>query len=502
MSAGFKYPPDFGKRLAEIKNVGRDQVGSRFEFVKFSKKQKQALSWWKGKRQYEGVIADGAVRSGKTVALSLGFILWAMANFSGGDFAVCGRTQGTVRRNVISPLRRMLPECGVSYSEKRSDNLLTVSAGGRSNRFYIFGAKDERAQDLIQGMTLSGVLFDEVALMPQSFVSQATARCSVAGSKFWFSCNPEGPHHWFKCEWIDKAASRGMLYLHFTMEDNLSLSDSVRQRYRNMYSGVFFRRYILGEWCVAKGLIYSMFSEERNVVSRIENVQRRFLSCDYGTNNPFALGLIEVGVKAGEREDGNCGDYGNGNGSGNGSGSENGNVSGNKNSNGSGSNHGNSGNSSTADSEAGGVCYHLAKEFYHDGRKHGQMTDGEYADALERFAEGTGAEFVIIDPSASSFIAELRKRGLKVIKAKNSVMDGIRAVSELLLAGLLTVSPSCECTLREVSEYMWDSSAEGKGEDKPLKQNDHAMDMLRYAVFTDLKHSPTRRGSFSGKGIM
>lgn len=220
--------------------------------------------------------------------MSLSFVMWAMSTFTGQNFAMCGKTIGSFRRNVLFWLKLMLRSRGYSITDHRADNLLTIRKDGKENYFYIFGGKDERSQDLIQGITLAGVFFDEVALMPESFVNQATGRCSVKGSKFWFNCNPDGPYHWFKQNWIDKstgylgkketarrmqqAAAEGkdpglkdILYLHFTMDDNLSLDEEIKARYRSMYVGVFFKRYIMGLWAAAEGIIYDMFDENKHV---------------------------------------------------------------------------------------------------------------------------------------------------------------------------------------------------------------------------------------------
>lgn len=241
------------------------KIKAVFHFRPFSRKQRKILNWWcDGSPVWDrnGIIADGAIRAGKTLAMSLSYVLWAMSRFDGNNFAMCGKTIGSFRRNVLFWLKLMLKARGYTVADKRADNLVIISRGDTENYFYIFGGKDERSQDLIQGITLAGVFFDEVVLMPQSFVNQAVARCSVEGSKFWFNCNPENPQHWFKREWIDKHAEKGVLYLHFTMEDNLSLSEEIRQRYRSMYSGVFFKRYILGLWVAAEGVIYSQYCDE------------------------------------------------------------------------------------------------------------------------------------------------------------------------------------------------------------------------------------------------
>lgn len=178
-----------------------------FHFQPFSRKQRKVLNWWTETspvKDYDGIIADGAIRSGKTVSMSLSFVLWAMSTFNGQNFAMCGKTIGSFRRNVLFWLKLMLKSRGYRVTDHRADNLVIVSRGSVENNFYIFGGKDERSQDLIQGITLAGVFFDEVALMPESFVNQATGRCSVDSSKYWFNCNPDGPYHWFKLNWIRK----------------------------------------------------------------------------------------------------------------------------------------------------------------------------------------------------------------------------------------------------------------------------------------------------------
>ena len=236
-----------------------------FEFKPFSQKQKKVLSWWcpnSPVKDKDGIIADGAIRSGKTISMSLSFVLWAMSTFKTQNFGMAGKTIGSFRRNVLFWLKLMLRSRGYTVKDHRSDNMIEVSRGDTVNFFYIFGGKDESSQDLIQGITLAGMFFDEVALMPESFVNQATGRCSVDGSKFWFNCNPDGPEHWFKKNWIDKAVKKGLIYLHFTMDDNLSLTEHIKERYRSMYSGVFYDRFIRGLWVLASGIIFKYFAED------------------------------------------------------------------------------------------------------------------------------------------------------------------------------------------------------------------------------------------------
>lgn len=401
---------------------------SAFTFQPFSAKQRKVLNWWTDGspvQEADGIIADGAIRSGKTLCMSLSFVLWAMESFSGHNFGMCGKTVGSFRRNVLFWLKLMLAGRGYHCEDKRSDNLLTVSVGNRTNYFYIFGGKDERSQDLIQGITLAGVFLDEVALMPESFVNQATGRCSVDGSKLWFNCNPESPSHWFKLGWIDNAAEKGLLYLHFTMDDNLSLSEKVKERYKRTYSGVWYDRFIRGEWTLAEGIIYPEYSQA--IEQPPEGVPSRYvLSIDYGTQNPFSAGLWAL--------------------------------------------H--------------GKVWYRVREYYYGGRDTGvQKTDAEYLQDLnERFGDVPTPITTIIDPSAASFIALLRQsKRYKVRKADNAVLDGIRETATAMHKGLIKISPDCNDWIREAQGYVWDDS---DSEDRPVKVNDHAMDETRYFVKT------------------
>ena len=316
----------------------------------------------------------------------------------------------------------------MSIREKRSENLLIVRFAGHENRFLLFGGRDESSAALIQGSTLAGVLLDETVLMPRSFVEQAIARCSVPGSRLWFNCNPENPGHWFYREWILKAKARRALYLHFTMEDNPALSPRIRARYRNAYSGVFYRRFFLGEWTAAQGLVYDFFDRERDAADVPEGSFEEWrISVDYGTANPASFGLW---------------------------------------------------------GKKNAVWYRVA-EYYYDSRKAGrQRTDEEYAEALERLAGERTIRRVIVDPSAASFIEVLRRRGFQGVRANNDVADGIRVTSDLLKKRRIVICRTCGDCLREMELYCWD---ERGGRDAPRKENDHAMDDLRYFAMDAVK---------------
>ncbi len=408
---------------------------------KFSPKQKQVMCWWgprSADRHYDAIICDGAVRSGKTLCMGLSFVCWAMASFRGAQFAFCGKSVVSLRRNLLQELTPTLEELGFRCRERRSENLVIIGRSGRENRFYLMGGKDEGSAAFIQGVTLAGVLLDEAALMPRSFVEQAIARCSVQGSRLWFNCNPEGPQHWFYQEWILKRETRNALYLHFTMEDNPSLSARIRQRYRSSYSGAFYRRFILGEWTAAKGLVYDFFDPARDAVPRPGGKMEQYvISVDYGTANPCSFGLW------GLRE---------------------------------------------------GVWYRM-EEYYYASRKTGvQLTDQEYVRALQALADGREIRSVVADPSAASFITALRQAGFHVVKANNDVLSGIRITADLLKRGRIAICEGCEDCLREIAMYRWSEETEGR--DAPHKDNDHAMDDMRYFAVTVAAGERREEGAF------
>ena len=398
-------------------------------FRTFSPKQKTVLTWWVPGNRFcnkEAIICDGAVRSGKTMAMGLGFILWAMTCFDGKRFGICGKTIESLRRNVLSEILPKVESLGGQWKEKRSENLVTVRFRGRENRFYIFGGRDESSASLIQGITFAGVLLDEVALMPRSFVEQACARCSVTGSRLWFNCNPAGPSHWFYQTWILEAEKRNALRLHFTMADNPSLSEQIRERYRRLYTGVFYRRFILGQWAQAEGRVYDFFEPEMVGVAP-ERCDKWYIYCDYGTVNPTSMGL-----------------WG-----------------------------------------RSGECWYRVKEFYFNSREQQrQMTDEEYAAAMAQLAGGRSITAVIVDPSAASFIEVLRRKGWHVQKASNDVLSGIRMTSDALKQKQIVICEGCSDCIREMDEYVWDLS--NGSHDRVKKEHDHAMDDMRYFVSTVL----------------
>ena len=421
---------------------------TNFNFVPFSKKQKQVLTWWTQASPHKDkdvIICDGSVRAGKTLIMSLSYVIWLMSTFNGMSFGMAGKTISSFKRNVWLTLVRMLKGRGYRVTKVPDmHDAFIIRKGNVENYIYIFGGKDERSQDLVQGFTAAGFFFDEVALMPESFVNQSVARCSVEGSKLWFNCNPDGPFHWFKVEWIDKLEERNALHIHFLLEDNPSLSQSVISRYKRMFAGIFYDRFILGLWVLAEGVIYSMFNKSMVIDSVPSDVkiQTKWIGIDYGQANATVFLLAGLG----------------------------------------------------SDNKL-----YILDEYYHSGRVSPiQKSPRGYSKDYFKWKTKNGVDgmpvnhkYTYIDPSAKGFIRQLFEDGERKIRnANNTVrtkgnkideLAGIELVSSIIEADMLRVLSHCTNTIGEFSSYRWDPKAqEERGEEKPIKQNDHCMDALRY----------------------
>jgi PBSX family phage terminase large subunit len=370
-----------------------------------------------------------------------------METFNGGNFGMAGKTISSFKRNVWIPLSGMLRGRGYTISKVPDmHDAFIISKGGKENYYYIFGGKDERSQDLVQGFTASGFFFDEVALMPQSFVNQAVARCSVEGSKLWFNCNPDGPFHWFKLEWIDQLEQKDAFRLHFGLEDNPSLSERVIARYKRMFSGLFYDRFINGLWVLAEGIIYSMFTKDM-VIEKLPagvKIKMKWIGVDYGQANATTFILMGLG----------------------------------------------------SDNKI-----YILDEYYHSGRTSSiQKSPRGYSKDYFKWKTKNGVDgvpvnqkYTYIDPSAKGFIRQLFEDGEKKIRGANNAvraggsrvdeLSGIELVSSIIEADMLRVMEHCTNTIGEFSSYRWDPKAqEERGEEKPLKQNDHCMDAIRYVI--------------------
>lgn len=403
------------------------------DIVPFSIKQKRVLSWWMDESPYKDcsmIVAEGAIRSGKTMASIDSFFIWSQTKFRHQNFILFGKTVGALRRNVLTPLMNSLRQKGIEYKYRAHENKLIVG----SNTYYCFGANTEYSQDSVQGLTAAGVFGDEVTLCPKVFVQQALGRCSVTGAKAFFTLNPSNPFHWFKTEYLDDAENKNIYRIKFLMDDNPSLSNEAKDRLKNMFSGLFYRRYIMGEWVQAEGVIYDMWSDK--YVMDCPKDRRYYdeiiAAVDYGTSTVMTFALY--GVKDG--------------------------------------------------------VFYLFKEYYWNAEKEKeQKTDAEFARDFQQFMHGYKVDSIYIDPAAASFRTTLRRYKITCKNAKNEVINGIRTVSTLLKEGRFFVDKECKATITEFSQYAWDAKSQETGIDKPIKKNDHAMDRNRYAL-----HSHISRG--------
>ena len=418
-----------------------------FQFKPFSRKQLKVLTWWlpnSPKHEQQGIIVDGAIRSGKTVSMALSFVMWGMESFNGQNFDMCGKTIGSFRRNVLTVLKLMLWSRGYRLKDHRADNMVEIRRGKVTNYFYIFGGKDESSQDLIQGITLAGVLFDEVALMPESFVNQATARCSVEGRKFWFNCNPDGPAHWFKLNWIDQRADKRLLYLQFSMDDNLSLSERIKADYRTQYSGVFFKRYILGLWVAADGVIYAQYAD---------HPQQYQVKAADTKEHCQDLQFISIGI-----------DFG--------------------------------GNRSLTTFVATGIHHNFSKvtvlaDYHINGRKGDIDSDRVNQEFLAFYRKlqadfpGVWIRYCFADSEAQYLINGLRKAcrnaGLNLSigdSAKNEIVQRIICANTLLNTGRLFLLEGCTLLDQGLQAAVWDSKEAEKGKDVRLDNFSSDIDIL------------------------
>ncbi len=387
----------------------------------FSRKQLKVLSF--PFKEYDALICDGAIRSGKTTLMTVAYVDDAMRRYNHRRFIIGGKTVKSATRNVIEPYIAMTYSRGkYDITWKPGDSRLIVRKGNTENYFDVFGGKDKSAYQLVQGFTAAGCLIDEVALCDRDFVYQCMARCSVDGSRFWFNCNPESPMHWFKLEWVDKAEERNALHLHFKLKDNPSLSDDIIRRYESQYTGVFRQRYIEGEWVNAEGLVYP-FERDAYVIDEREAEQvvdgkkgRWYVSVDYGITNPFAALLWYV----------------------------------------------------TLDTA------YLVDEYRFDSRKEGrQLTNSELLDGMKRLVGERPVVEAVVDPSASSFKQEMYRDGRFFYRnADNDVIDGIATTAQMLSEGAIKVSERCEGTISEMGLYRWDDE---KDRDAVIKENDHCL---------------------------
>ena len=393
----------------------------------YTSKQMELLRIWQRGDLKRINLLSGSVRSGKTWISLVLWAFWVAMRPADGSYLMAAKTLTALHRNCLNLLQELVGENNFSFSISKKEGMLF----GR--KVYFEGVNDIRAENKIRGLTLDGAYCDELTLFSEDFFAMLLSRLSKPGAKLFATTNPDSPYHWLKVNYIDAAEKRGLslLFLNFLLEDNTTLDAEYVENLKKEYTGVFYDRFILGRWVVAEGLIYSMFNPSVHVKNLSGmKFDQYYISVDYGMQNPTVFLLF-----------GHC----------------------------------------------AGKWYGI-KEYYYSGReRQKQKTDGEYADDMMEFIGDIPYTRIIIDPSAASFIAELKKRGLRVKAGKNDVIDGIRFAGSLFAKGDLYLSDSMKRTISEIQAYTWDPKATEKGEDKPLKENDHCMDAMRYFAYTVLK---------------
>lgn len=386
----------------------------------YTAKQLQLMRIWQHKQLKRLNLLEGSVSSGKTWISLVLWGFWVATMPQDKLYLMCGKSLTTLKRNCLVLLEELFGTSNFTFSTSAKEAYLF----GR--RILLEGANDARSESKIRGLTLQGAYCDELTLFPKDFFVMLLSRLRVPGAKLIATTNPDSPEHWLKKEYIDRSAELDMLVMRFLLDDNTTLDAQYVAAVKKEYTGVFYDRFILGEWAIAEGLIYPQFDKEKHV-RRLEHPQGKwYISVDYGTLNAFSAGLW-------------CYD---------------------------------------------GHTAYRAAEWYYSGRDtKQQLTNTQYAAAIKKLAGNRKIESVIVDPSAASFIAELVHNGFHVRKGNNDVLEGIRRVSTDLQNGKLLFSPSCKDCIREFSLYRWD---EKQQKDTPLKTNDHAMDDVRYFVNTIL----------------
>lgn len=377
----------------------------------------------------------GAIRSGKTIGSLIRWLLFVAAAPSGGALVIVGRTRDSAWRNVIAPLQDSDLMGPAAAHVVGNYGAPTVSILGRM--VYIMGASDVKAELVLRGLTVAGAYVDEVTTLPEGFFTQLLGRMSVRGAKLFGTTNPDNPAHWLKVKFLDRLGDLPHWRVwHFVMDDNPSLSAEYIAQKRAEFTGLWYRRFILGEWVAADGAIYDMWDEGRHVVPTADMPRMDRLlgvGVDYGTTNATA-GLL-LGVATTDRP----------------------------------------------------RLYLLDEWRYEPSTARYRLTDAQLSAGLREWIDGQQqrVEWVFIDPAAASLKVQMHADGIRgVTNADNDVSYGIRTMASLLASGDLLVSAGCRGFLAEVSGYSWDPKATEKGEDRPLKTADHSLDAARYVIAT------------------
>ncbi|NRQ35998.1 PBSX family phage terminase large subunit [Nonomuraea sp. NN258] len=379
---------------------------------------------------------SGAVSSGKTIASLLAFLMAVAAAPDTGLIVVVGRTLQTIERNLIDPLQSTSLFGPLAKQIHHTNGATTAIILGR--KVHLVGASDSLAEGRIRGATIALAYVDEATLLPHAFWMMLLSRLRVAGARLLATTNPDGPAHWLRREFMSRAGDVGMRHWHFTLDDNPSLPDDYVDRLKAQYTGLWYRRFILGEWCLAQGAVYDAWDPDVHVVSELPRIDSWVaLGIDHGTTNPLHAALLGIGD---------------------------------------------------------GALY-VTHEWRYDskiGRR--QLSNVEYARRLKTWLaeasvpgtdlKGIAPRYTVVDPSAAGFRIELKDQGIRSVVGENDVIPGIQMVASLLATRGLYVHESCVGLIEEFPGYSWDEKAAERGDDQPVKVADHGLDALRYGVYT------------------
>ena len=384
-------------------------------------------------------IATGSVRSGKTIACTIAWI-WYIMTGPDADYAMLGKSLGTLKRNVINDLFDIVGKGNAKWVDRQQGEMRILG-----KRVYAIGAATEEAEERIRGATFAGAYCDEANLYPESVWMQLQARLSIPGARTFANCNPDSPYHWFYKNVLRNKEMDKKIW-QFGMSDNLSLTDEYKRQLASQFSGVFKKRFIDGKWCVADGKIYDTFDPEIHCIDTAPLVQaipknriEYWVGCDQGTSVTCSWSIM-------------CRD------------------------------------------KFTGITYKIAEYYYVAKDQRKQKDDSEYYEDFKKFIqENIPPEHhfklaVYGDPAASSWDAMLTNHGFNFRHADNDVLEGIKHVLQLINTGKYFIDKKCKKTIEEYDSYSWDEKAQEKGEDKPKKVFDHACDSDRYALYTHDKN--------------
>lgn len=384
-------------------------------------------------------VLEGSIRSGKTIVSLLRWLIFIARAPRGGELVMIGRTRDALYRNVIKPLQDVSLFGPLAAQVIYTNGASTATILGRT--VHVIGASDAKAEKVIRGMTVAGAYVDEITVIPEEFFTQLLGRMSVTGAQLFGTTNPDSPAHWLKRKFLDRLATLpDWRAWHFTIDDNPALSDAYKASIRAEFTGLWFRRFILGEWVAAEGAVFDMWDPTRHVIpwAALPPMEQLLgVGVDYGTTNPSTGLLLGLGTDR---------------------------------------------------------ALYLVDEWRVDpAQSQGRLTDAQLSASFRAWLrephlpQVTALEprFVVVDPAAASFRLQLFNDGIRHVQnADNDVAYGIRTLASGLAGGWLRVSDRCQGFITEAPGYSWDPKATEKGEDKPLKVADHSLDGGRYAVTT------------------